>query len=143
MEGFWSGEGPSTEKAKLPPGTVNVNGYMVPMENSHVLQDIFCLYPNILSGFRFHMLPSKNGIINTLIEVYKMARKKEHTLEDIKYMDKGIEDLELAGLKVPELKALVGKHREEVEDKEGQAKAVRGKGKTKRVEGHNSKRQKA
>ncbi|XVE72372.1 hypothetical protein DITRI_Ditri11bG0034200 [Diplodiscus trichospermus] len=106
-KGVSSGEGTSNEKAKLLPDTVNVSGYMVSLKNSLVIQDIFCLYPNIDSGFRFHLLESRNGIINTLAEVYKMAKRKEHRLEEIKHMEKGIEDLELAGLEISWLKALM------------------------------------
>ncbi|XVE72368.1 hypothetical protein DITRI_Ditri11bG0033800 [Diplodiscus trichospermus] len=119
MEGLLFGEGTSTGITKLSSDTVNVKGYPVPMENSSALQEILCLYPDIDSDFRVHVLESRNGFMNTLAKVYKMANNKEHTLEEIKYMEEGIKDLEFAGLNISWLNALVVNCKEKVPGKKG------------------------
>ncbi|XVF71181.1 hypothetical protein PTKIN_Ptkin12aG0015800 [Pterospermum kingtungense] len=114
MEGSLSGEGTSTGLSPFVE-IVNAGGFRVLKENSPIIQEIFSQCPNIASGFQVRRLATKNGFINTLAEVYKMAKQEQHTLEEIKDMEDGIADLELAGLNIPWLKTLVAKCREEVE----------------------------
>ena len=112
------GEGTSIDKAKLPPPlleTVNVNGLNVLKENSPMIQKIFSQYPNIASGRQVHHLALRDGFMNTLAEVYKMTIEEKHTLEEIKCMEEGIEDLELAGLEISWLKDQVKVSREVVQ----------------------------
>ncbi|XVF71168.1 hypothetical protein PTKIN_Ptkin12aG0014600 [Pterospermum kingtungense] len=80
-------------------------------ENSTTIQEIFSQYPIIASGFQVRHLATKNGFKNTLAEVCKMAIQKQLTLEQIKYKEEGIADLELAGVNIPWLKTLVAKGR--------------------------------
>ena len=112
------GEGTTIAKAKLPPPlleTVNVNGFNVRKENSPIIQKIFSQYPNIASGLKVHRLASRDCFMNTLAEVYKMVMEEKHTLEEIKFMEEGIEDLELAGLEISWLKEQVKVSREVVQ----------------------------
>ncbi|XVF71176.1 hypothetical protein PTKIN_Ptkin12aG0015300 [Pterospermum kingtungense] len=88
---------------------VNVEGFTVLKENAIVIQDILSQYPKIASALKIHHPESINGLMNTLAEVYKIAREEKHTLEEIKRMEKGIQDLEFAGFKVSWLKTMVAK----------------------------------
>ncbi|XP_021274960.1 MATH domain and coiled-coil domain-containing protein At3g58270-like [Herrania umbratica] len=116
------GLGTSIAETKLSPlnETVNVEGFRVLKENSPMIQQIFREYPNIASGLRVHYLASRNGFMNTLAEVFKMAtmEREKCNLEDVKLMENGIKDLEFAGLDIPWLKDLVAESREKVEVKE-------------------------
>ncbi|XVE72366.1 hypothetical protein DITRI_Ditri11bG0033700 [Diplodiscus trichospermus] len=118
-QGFSFGEGTGTNKTKLSSDTVDVNGFTVLKENFLWIQEIFGCYPNIESGLRFCYPALRNCLMNTLAEVYKMAKTEVHTLEDIKHMENGIKDLEFAGLEISWLKALVVNCREKVQGKKG------------------------
>ncbi|KAK6287006.1 hypothetical protein POUND7_013185 [Theobroma cacao] len=74
-EGCSFGGGTSIAEAKLSPlhETVNVEGFRILKENSPMIQEIFREYPNIASGLQVCYLASRNGFMNTLAEVYKMA----------------------------------------------------------------------
>ncbi|XVF71187.1 hypothetical protein PTKIN_Ptkin12aG0016200 [Pterospermum kingtungense] len=115
--GFLSGEGTSSGLSQFVE-LVNVEGFRVPKEYCAVIQEIFRQYPNIASGFQVRRPATKNGFINTLAEVYKMAKEEQHTPEEIKDMEDGIADLVHAGLDIPWLKTLVAERREDVELKE-------------------------
>ncbi|XVF71177.1 hypothetical protein PTKIN_Ptkin12aG0015400 [Pterospermum kingtungense] len=64
----------------LPPSVevVNVEGFTVPKENAIVIPEILSQYPKIASA-KVHHSASVNGLMNTLTEVYKMAREEKHT----------------------------------------------------------------
>ncbi|XP_021300722.1 uncharacterized protein LOC110429154 [Herrania umbratica] len=104
-------EGTSIAKTKLSPlrETISVEGFRVLRENSTWIQEIFNKYPNIASGLRVRLQASRDGFMNILAEVYKMAtmEREKCNLEDIKHMEDGVEDLEFAGLDVSWLKDLV------------------------------------
>ncbi|KAK6238537.1 hypothetical protein QUC31_004006 [Theobroma cacao] len=74
-EGCSFGRGTSIAEAKLSPlhETVNVEGFRILKENSPMIQEIFREYPNIASGLQVCYLASRNGLMNSLAEVYKMA----------------------------------------------------------------------
>ncbi|XVF71169.1 hypothetical protein PTKIN_Ptkin12aG0014700 [Pterospermum kingtungense] len=112
-----SGEGTSIGQSPFVE-LMNVEGFRVPKEYSAIIQDIFNQYPNIASGFKVRRPTTKNGFINTLAEVCKMTKEEQHTLEEIKDMEDGIADLELAGLNIAWLKTLVARGREMFELKE-------------------------
>ncbi|XVF71166.1 hypothetical protein PTKIN_Ptkin12aG0014500 [Pterospermum kingtungense] len=116
ITGSLSGEGTSSGLSPFVE-LVNVEGFRVPKEYCAVIQEIFSRCPNIASGFQVRHPTTKNGFINTLAEVYKMAKEEQHTLEEIKDMEDGIADLELAGLNIAWLKRLVAKVRDSVEIK--------------------------
>ncbi|XP_022771804.1 MATH domain and coiled-coil domain-containing protein At3g58270-like [Durio zibethinus] len=97
--------------------SVNVNGFKVLKENAPMIQEIFSKHPNIASGLRVHLVTSKNGLMNTLAEVCKIATKEEVTWEEIEFMEKGIVDLELAGFEILWLRLMVKQHREKAESK--------------------------
>ncbi|XP_007049011.2 PREDICTED: uncharacterized protein LOC18612254 [Theobroma cacao] len=104
-------EGTSIAKTKLSPlrETMTVEGFRVLRENSPMIQEIFNNYPNIASGLRVRLQASRDGFMNILAEVYKMAtmEREKCNLEDIKHMEDGVDDLEFAGLDVSWLKDLV------------------------------------
>ncbi|XVF71186.1 hypothetical protein PTKIN_Ptkin12aG0016100 [Pterospermum kingtungense] len=105
---FGHGQCPESSKGKGAE-VVNVEGFTVLKENAIVIPEILSQYPKIASALKVHHPASVNGLMNTLAEVYKMAREQKHTPEEIKCMEKGIQDLEFAGFKVSWLKTMVVK----------------------------------
>ncbi|XVF73519.1 hypothetical protein PTKIN_Ptkin12aG0208100 [Pterospermum kingtungense] len=113
----------------------DVNGFIVLKEYSIMIQKILRKYPNTASGFRFGRPGSKSLVMNTLAKVYEMARQERHTVYEIQYMEICIRDLEIIGLDVSWLKAMMVECRKEFEIREleekkkceGQAAGSRGK----------------
>ncbi|XP_022769573.1 uncharacterized protein LOC111313150 [Durio zibethinus] len=109
-------EGSLVDEALLDSMTINGDTVVAVLkENSHMIQEIFSQHPRTASDLRVRLPASRNGFMNTLAEVYKIATKEELTPEEIKCMENGIEDLKLAGFEISWLEDLLLKCREHVE----------------------------